>query len=94
MSRWTETTFHIRVVFVHFVQRAHYNSKRQVKSVTLNSPCPAQPKENPFCCPIPLQEPGSQEAPPAPRLRVLILWSAVLIIWAVTVLCNGAQVVT
>ena len=59
---------------------------------TLNCSRPAQPEENPFRCPKPLQEQRSKEAPPTPGLRVLFQSSALFIHRAIAAVCDGAQV--
>ena len=59
---------------------------------TLNCSRPAQPEENPFGCPKPLQEQRSKEAPATPGLRVLLHSTALFINRAIAAICNGAQV--
>ena len=59
---------------------------------TLNCSRPAQPEENPFCCPKPLQELRSKKAPPTPGLRFLFQSTALFIYRAIAAVCDGAQV--
>ena len=59
---------------------------------TLNRSRPAQPEENPFGCPKPLQELRSKETPPTPGLKVLFQSTALFVYRAIAAVGDGAQV--
>jgi len=59
---------------------------------TLNCSRPAQPEENPFGCPKPLQELRSKETPPTPGLKFLFQSTVLFVYRAIAAVSDGAQV--
>jgi hypothetical protein len=65
-----------------------------LESLTLDSPGPAQPEENPFGGSEPLQEQRSKEAPPTPGFGVLVIPHALSICRPIVVFRSRSQVMT